>query len=323
MAEYNLKSTRDTVHYKGFTSSLKPVLFINSGDIVNVETYTEVDFYKKAPDEFITSELKDIASNLSSDKISKDSPHLLLGPIFIHDAEPENVLEVRLHNIYPSQPIGFNMIYPSIGPIPYDSCDHKLRNISLDLKKNTAEFPAESGIQIQLSPFFGVMGTATGKEKRSSLPPGYFGGNLDNKELISGSKLFLPVTVKGGLFSIGDGHAAQGDGEVNTTAIEAAMNGKLEFIVHKKKLLNKAPIAETNTDWITMGFGKTLDEAFGMALLEMVEFMKRFIGLNHTDAYSLCSLVVNFRITQVVNIPSKGVHALLPKSTLQTPIQFE
>jgi acetamidase/formamidase len=129
----------------------------------------------------------------------------------------------------------------------------------------------------------------------------------------------LPIFVPGALFSIGDGHAAQGDGEINVTAIETSMNGTIQIKLRKDLQLS-APLAETPTDIITLGFGETLDQAFEFALQQMITFLEHFAGLSAEDAYVLCSLAVNFHITQVVNRPHKGVHGMLPKSILPQAI---
>ncbi len=133
--------------------------------------------------------------------------------------------------------------------------------------------------------------------------------------------MFLPVFLPGALFSIGDGHATQGDGEVDVTAIETSMNGTIQLIL-RKDLQFPAPIAETPTDFITMGFGQTLDEAFEFALQRMIAFLERFVGITAEEAYVLCSLAVNFHITQVVNSPQKGVHGLLPKAIMSEKINL-
>lgn len=142
---------------------------------------------------------------------------------------------------------------------------------------------------------------------------------MDNRELQSGSRVFLPIFVPGALFSIGDGHSAQGDGEINVTAIETSMNGTIGLKLRKDLKLT-APIAETPTDLITMGFGQTLDEAFECALKQMIDLLEHFVGLSAEEAYVLCSLAVNFHITQVVNTHIKGVHGMLPKCILPKAI---
>jgi len=153
-------------------------------------------------------------------------------------------------------------------------------------------------------------------EKRSTTIPEYFGGNMDNKELVAGTTLYLPVQVKGGLFSTGDAHAAQGDGEVNVTAIETAMEeAELQFIVRKDMKLER-PMAETPTHWIAMGFHKDLNEAVKIALRDAIQFLVKTKGLTPDDAYALASLAVDLRVTQIVDV-NKGIHAMIPKAVFK------
>lgn len=315
MTHHILKANCQTVHLGGFSEHLKPALIINSGDSVEVETYTGFYIYEQAPPKFITPEFLDICQNLPAERKVGQGPHLLTGPIYVRDAVPGDVLEVKIDAVSPRLPIGFNAIRPGWGALPKQFREARLRFIELDLNKNIAEFPHGSGIEIPLQPFFGILGVATPEVSRSSIPPGSYGGNIDNRELLAGSKLFLPIFVAGGLLSIGDGHSAQGNGEVNVTAIETSMNGTIQVNLRKNLQLT-APIAETANDIITMGFGETLDEAFEFALEQMIVFLKNFVGLDAEDAYVLCSLAVNFQITQAVNTPQKGVHGMLPKSIL-------
>lgn len=315
MTHYILKASCQTVHLGGFSHQLEPALIVDSDDTIEVETYTGFYLYDKAPPEFLTPEFLEICQHLPAERKVGPGPHLLTGPIYVKDAEPGDVLEVKLEAIAPRLPVGFNAIRPGWGALPQQFTEPRLRFIPLDLEKGIAEFPTDSGIQIPIEPFFGIIGVATADTSRSSVPPGSYGGNIDNRELQAGSRLFLPVFVPGALLSIGDGHSAQGDGEINVTAIETSMNGTIQIKL-RKDLKLKAPIAETPTDIITLGFGETLDEAFENALKEMIAWLERFAGLRAEDAYVLCSLAVNFHITQVVNAPQKGVHGMLPKSIL-------
>jgi acetamidase/formamidase len=320
MVKHILKATKNTVHLGGFSHLIKPALTIDSGDTVNVETYTGYYLYNQAPSEFLTTELVDICQNLPPERKIAGGPHLLTGPIYIRGAEVGDVLEVKLENIAPSLPCGFNAIRTGWGALPQMFTQPAVRFIPLDLTNNIAEFPPGSGIKIPLKPFFGILGVATATE-RNSIPPGSYGGNIDNKELQAGSRVFLPVFIPGALFSIGDGHSAQGDGEVNVTAIETSMNGRIQLTI-RKDLQLIMPIAETPTDIITMGFGETLDAALQVAVKNMIDFLERFVGLSPEDSYVLCSLAINFRITQAVNSPQKGVHGMLPKSILSQKISL-
>ena len=315
MADHILHASKQTVHVGGFSHLLEPVLTIDSGDKVNVETYTGYYVYEQAPPEFLTPALIDICQHLPPEKKVAGGPHLLTGPIYIRGAKPGDVLEVKLETITPSLPMGFNAIRQGWGTLPHKFTQSALRFIPLDLKNQIAEFPIGSGIQIPLQPFFGILGVATPQSDRSSIPPGCYGGNMDNRHLKAGSRLFLPVFVPGALFSIGDGHAVQGDGEVNVTAMETSMNGTIELTLRPDLQLT-TPIAQTPTDIITMGFGDTLDAALAMAVENAIAFLVQFARLSAEDAYVLCSLAINFHITQAVNSPQKGVHGILAKSIL-------
>ncbi|MEM9926637.1 MAG: acetamidase/formamidase family protein [Cyanobacteria bacterium P01_D01_bin.50] len=315
MTHHILKATKETVHLGGFSHLLEPALTVKSDDTVDVETYTGFHVCGKAPAEFLTPELRDIYENLSPKRKIAQGVHLLTGPIYVQDAQPGDILEVVLKKITPSLPIGFNVIRKNCGALPQQFNKPALRFIPLDLENNIAEFPTRSGIKIPLKPFFGILGVATPETSRNSIPPGNYGGNIDNRELQAGAKIFLPVFVPGALFSIGDGHSAQGDGEVNVTAIETSMNGTIELKL-RKDLQISTPIAETPTDIITMGFAHTLDEALEKALKNMIDFLVSCTKLSAEDAYVLCSLAVSFRITQAVNLPQKGVHGMLSKSIL-------
>ncbi len=321
MTRHILKATCKTVHLGGFSPQLEPALRIDPGDMVQVETYTGFYIYEQLPPAFLTPDFKKICEQLPPERKAGEGPHLLTGPIYVAGAEFGDVLEVRLEEISPGGPMGYNLIRPGWGALPEKYNQRKLRFLPLDLESNTAEFPPQSEIKIPLNPFFGILGVATEEMNRSSTSPGIHGGNLDNKELQAGSRVFLPVFVPGALFSIGDGHSAQGDGEVNVTAIETPMNGTIQLNLHKNMKLD-APIAETPTDWIAMGFGETLDKAFEAALNQMIALLERLAGLSAEDAYVLCSLAVNFRITQVVNRPHKGVHGMFPKSMLPAPLMM-
>ncbi|GAB4242815.1 MAG: acetamidase/formamidase family protein [Elainellaceae cyanobacterium] len=291
---------------------------MDSGDRITVETYTGFYLYDQldqTPADFWTPELKEICRSLGNDRKVGPGPHLLTGPIYIRDAVPGDVLEVRLEDITPSRSIGFNVMNPGKGALPQQFDQPAVRFIELDLPNGKAEFPSNSGIYVPLQPFFGILGVAT-ETSINSVPPGEYGGNMDNRHLLAGSRLFLPIVQPGALFSIGDGHSAQGDGEVNLTAIETSMNGTIQLNVYKGCSALPLPFAETPTHWVTMGFAPTLDAAFEQALQKMLLLLEQFLAMSAEEAYVLCSLAVHFHITQAVNVPSKGVHGLLPKAIL-------
>jgi acetamidase/formamidase len=241
-------------------------------------------------------------------------PHTLTGPVFIRGAEPGDVLEVRIQKFLLADG-GVNYHFPGemgIGGLPEDFPDGQVKTFELNLE--TMETTFSPGIVLPLKPFFGVMGVAPrAGEKRVSSIPDYFGGNIDNKELVAGAILYLPIQVPGALFSAGDAHAVQGDGEVDVTAIETAMaEAVLEFFVRKDLKLAR-PMAETPTHWITMGFHADLDEAAKIALRDAIRFLSAVHGLSGNDAYALSSLSVDLRVTQIVD-GNKGIHAMIPKA---------
>ncbi|MCU0543074.1 MAG: acetamidase/formamidase family protein [Oscillatoriaceae cyanobacterium Prado104] len=315
MIHHHLKANCQTVHLGGFSPHLKPALIVDSGDRIDIETYSGYYVADKAPPEFLTPEFLDICHNLPDDRKVGPGPHLLTGPIYVNNAEPGDVLEIRIEDVYPSLPVGFNAIRAGWGVLPESFPTPKLRFIPLDLERKVAEFLTEPQMQVPLHPFFGIIGVAGAEINRSSIPPGRYGGNMDNRELQPGTRLFLPVFVRGGLLSIGDGHSAQGDGEVDVTAIETSMNGAVQVILHQDFSI-EFPFAETPTHIVVMGYGQTLDEALELAVNQTVFWLHDFAGLKEEDAYVLSSIAVDYRITQAVNKPQLGVHGMLPKSLL-------
>ncbi|MDJ1182226.1 acetamidase/formamidase family protein [Roseofilum casamattae] len=313
MSEYYLNANCNTVHLGGFSDRIRPALIADDGDRIHVETYSGFYLSDRAPDEFFTPEFREICDRLPPERKAGPGPHLLTGPIYINGAEPGDILEIELEAITPRLPIGFNAIRAGWGALPERFADSTLRFLSLNLEQNTASLPGHPQLNIPLHPFFGILGVASPSEARSSVPPGSFGGNMDNRDLQVGSRIFLPVLVPGAFFSIGDGHAAQGHGEVNGTAIETSMNGTIRLRLHKQFPLS-TPMAKTPSHLITMGFAETLDGALQQALERAIEAIAYGTELTREEAYVLCSIAVNFQITQVVNSPQKGVHGLVPLS---------
>lgn len=306
---HNLVATPQTVHIGFFDSTVPPVLTVDSGDTVILNTMMMMMNQFKCGITF--DELIPLRQGYLD---RKSSPITLTGPIFVNGAEPGDVLEVRIKKLIPIH-CGVNYHMPGkmgIGGLPEDFPNAQIKTLNLDRGKMETTFAP--GIVIPLNPFLGVMGVAPKPgEKRSNSIPEYFGGNMDNKELVAGTTLYLPVQVKGGLFSTGDAHAAQGDGEVNVTAIETAMEeAELQFIVRKDMNLER-PMAETPTHWIAMGFHKDLNEAVKIALRDAIQFLVKTKGLTPDDAYALASLAVDLRVTQIVDV-NKGIHAMIPKA---------
>ncbi|GAB4215939.1 MAG: acetamidase/formamidase family protein [Synechococcales cyanobacterium] len=320
MAHHVLKATCETVHLGGFSADLTPALTVASGDSIDVETYSGFFVAHKAPSGFLTPEFTDICQHLPPERRIKSGFHLLTGPIVVQGAQPGDVLEVEILEITPGLDVAFNTIRAGWGALPERFGEDYLSFIHLDLEQGTAEFPQGSGIHIPLRPMFGILAVAP-PHPASSIPPGSHGGNIDNPELQPGSRLYLPIYHPGALFSIGDGHAAQGDGEVCGTAIETSMNGRIRLTI-RPDLHFQQPVAETPTHLITSGFADTLDQAFESALQTMVDLLVAQVGISPNDAYCLCSLAASFRITQVVNAPQKGVHGMIPKAIFPQGLTF-
>jgi len=238
--------------------------------------------------------------------------HILTGPVWIEGAEPGDVLEVKILSVELVVPYAWNYFRPGRGFLPDEFPYVYFKLTPLDLKRQVAKF--SDAVELPLKPFFGVMGVAPPAEtgRISSGPPWVHAGNMDNKELVAGTTLYLPVHVNGALFSIGDGHAAQGDGEVCVTALETSLRGTFQFSV-RKDLKLRWPQAETPTHYMTMGFHENLEEATKIALNEMLDWLVSEKHLTRSDAYILTSNAVDLRITQLVD-GKKGVHALLPKT---------
>jgi len=307
---HQLIATPETVAWGYYDAASKPVLTIDSGDIVEgVTVLASAGFLQKlgVADKWLRPKMR----GMDAVKDRGPGPHLLVGPIYIKGAEPGDVLEVRILEVSVSEIFAINVFNPGGGTLPEDFPYLRTKVIPLDLEKNVALF--SDNINIPLHPFFGSMGVAPPARmgRVGSGPPGVHTGNLDNKELTAGSILYMPVHVAGALFSFGDGHARQGDGEVAGTAIETSLAGRFQFFVRKDMHLGW-PRAETPTHYITMGLSEDLDIAIKTALREMIDYLVTEKGMNRDDAYMLASMAVDMRITQLVS-KTKGIHAMLPK----------
>ncbi len=310
---HRLAPTPKTVHWGYFDPRTLPVLRIRSGETVEIETLVaggleRLEAASVPPDE-IQPALREIEREV---KDRGEVPHILTGPIWIEEAEPGDVLEVKIQSINLTVAYAVNFVVPGRGFLPDDFPYVVSKVTPLDAGRMVAKF--SEAIEIPLKPFFGVMGlappAATGRI--SSGPPWVHTGNMDNKELVAGTTLYMPVHVKGALFSVGDGHAGQGDGEICLTALETSLRGTFQFRVRKDMKLRRAR-AETPTHFITMGFHENLEEATKMAVNEMLDFLVSEKHLSRNDAYILASDAVDLRITQLVD-GKKGVHAMVPKA---------
>ncbi len=312
-AEYKLKASPSTVAWGYYWSAAKPVLTIKSGDTVEIQTLTTSSPTALAnagvKPEDIEPELKAIYAEV---KDKGPGGHILTGPIYMDGAEPGDVLEVRILKVQLATPYATNGFSPQRGVLPKEDFERgRTKLIPLDLERNVARFA--DNIEIPLRPFFGSMGVAPAESKGriNSGPPGDHAGNLDNKDLIAGTQLFIPIHIKGALFEVGDGHAGQGNGEVDITAMETSLVGTFQFILRKDMRL-KGPRGETPTHWIAMGLDPDLDQATIYAVRDAIDFLVTEKHLSREDAYALCSVAVDFNITQAVD-GTKGVHAMIPK----------
>ncbi len=311
---HRLEATPDTVAYGYYWADAKPALRIASGDIIDVDTLltnTPAGLARAGvPDDKIQASLKAIVAGVTGDRRGPGG-HILTGPVFVEGAEPGDALEVKILSI--DFPIDYG--YNGCSGIVPENCDRAAGSkiIPIDRKMMTAEYMP--GIVIPLAAFFGSMGVAPAPElgRVSSNPPGRHAGNLDNKELIAGSTLYIPVFAKGALFEIGDGHAAQGDGEVDQTAIETSLRGRLQLTVRKGMKLTW-PRAETATDYISMATDPNLAVATTEAIQEMVDFLAATKQLTKHQAYQVVSIAGNVAVTQLVDKPNVGVHVRMPKS---------
>ena len=311
--QYSLKPTAKTIAWGYYDASTPPVLRVKSGDTVEVQTLITSTPKRLegagVPAGQVEQSLRDIV-----DQVKDKGPggHILTGPIYIEDAQPGDVLEVRIQAIRLAIPYAYNGFGPGRGFLPEDYPYPKIKIIPLDEKRMVANFAP--GIEIPLHPFFGSMGVAPPETsgKISSNPPWIHAGNLDDKALVGGTTLFIPVHAAGALFEVGDGHAGQGNGEVDITALETSLIGTFQFVVRKDMHL-RWPRAETPTHFITMGLHEDLNEATKLAVHEMIDFLMNEKHLSRDDAYMLSSVAADLSITELVD-GNKGVHMAIPKA---------
>jgi acetamidase/formamidase len=258
------------------------------------------------PPEQIQQALRDIVSEV---KDRGPGGHILNGPVYVAGADSGDVLEVKILDIDIAIPYSYN---GCSGFLPDECSRPSMRIIPLDTIKMMATFAP--GIEIPLRPFFGSMGVAPPPDsgRVSSNPPSIHAGNMDNKELVAGTTLYIPIHVPGALFEVGDGHAAQGDGEVDQTALETSLRGRLQLTV-RKDLHMSWPRAETPTHYITMGSDKDLTTATKIAVREMITFLSETRGLTRAEAYSLASVAADLHITELVD-GNVTVHMMIPKA---------
>jgi acetamidase/formamidase len=303
-----------TVQWGYFDASKPPVLTVDSGDIVDLESplaaSREMESFGMA--DRITPEMRELESGVP-DNDKGPGANILVGPIFVNGAEPGDVLEVKILSLEPVNDYAVNLFTPKHGALTEDIPVLRVKVVPLDRQRNVAVFAP--GIEMPIKPFFGTMGVAPPAMfgRISDSPPDYYAGNLDNKDLVAGTTLYIPVQVKGALFAAGDGHAGQGDGEVDGTAIEIALRGRLQLTV-RKDMHFRWPRAETRDYYMTMGFDPDLNRATVQAVREMVDFLSTRYHLSREDAYMLTSMAADLHVTQIVD-GIKGIHAMIPKKT--------
>ena len=312
---YELKPTPQTGAWGHYDATDAPVLTIKSGDTVIVHTLltnspTGLEKAGVAPAD-IEPALRAVFDGVPAAKRGPGG-HILTGPIAIEGAEPGDTLEVRIRKIDLAIPYAYNAFRYGAGFLTDDFPYARMKIVPLDRKRMVGTFGP--GIEVPLAPFFGSMGVAPPPSfgRYDSAPPTINGGNMDDKALVAGTTLFLPVHTPGALFQAGDGHAAQGNGEVDITALETSLTGTFEFILHKQQT-TAYPRAETPTAFIAMGFDDDLSNATRKALRNMIDFLVAAKGMTRDDAYMLVSVAGDVEITELVD-RNKGVHVVMPKA---------
>jgi acetamidase/formamidase len=310
---HTLKPTPKTVAWGYYDAKAAPVLRVKSGDTVEIQTLItstpkRLEDAGVAPGD-VEQSLRDITTQVTD---KGPGGHILTGPIYVEDAQIGDVLEVRIQKIRLAIPYAYNAFGAGRGYLPDDFPYSKMKIIPLEEKRMVAHFAP--GIDIPLHPFFGSMGNAPPESagRFNSAPPWIMGGNMDNKDLVAGTTLYLPVHAPGALFEVGDGHAGQGDGEVDITAIETSLIGTFQFVV-RKDLHLKWPRAETPTHYMTMGFNDDLNASATLAVREMIDFLVTEKHLSRDDAYMISSVAADLHITELVD-GNKGVHMSIPKN---------
>ncbi len=310
---HRLMPAPETVAWGYYDAAAKPVLRVSSGDRVVVGTLItsspeRLEGAGVAPAD-VERALRDIHARVTN---KGPGGHILTGPIHVAGADSGDVLEVRIERIDLAIGYAYNAFGPNRGFLPEDFGYAKMRIVPLDRRRMVARFAP--GIEIPLRPFFGSIGVAppAAMGRINSAPPDIHAGNLDNKHLVAGTTLFIPVHTAGALLEIGDGHAAQGNGEVDITALETSLVGTVRVIVRKDMRLSQ-PRGETPTHWIAMGTDKDLVRATKTAVREAIDFLANVRGLSRDDAYMLASVACDVEVTQLVD-GNVGVHVMIPKA---------
>ena len=312
-ATHTLMPSPSTVAWGYYDAAATPVLRVRSGDAIDVGT-----LITSSPERLERAGVApaDVEPALRAiyDSVKNRGPggHILTGPIYVEGADSGDVLEVRIEAISLAIPYAYNAFGPRSGWLPEDFGYSRMKIIPLDAEHMMARFAP--GIDIPLRPFFGSIGVAPppARGRVNSAPPDIHAGNLDNKHLVAGTTLYIPVHVPGALLEVGDGHAGQGNGEVDITALETSLRGRLRVIV-RKDLHLAWPRAETPTHWIAMGMDRDLTVATKTAVRQAIDFLVTQKGLSRDDAYMLASVAADVEVTQLVD-GNVGVHVMIPKA---------
>jgi acetamidase/formamidase len=326
--DHYVKLTPENSVIGNFPAQKEAILTIKSGQTVKIDTGGGAGWRNPAVDPAEWLKANNIPTTVDNPAIKETievwdkatryadikTGHFLVGPINIEGAMPGDSLEIRILSVVPRIPYGTTGSGPGRSLRGSDGPKPPAHTTILDLKRNVGVF--EKNIEVPLGPFMGVMGVQPAVEKgsnHSSSPPGDFGGNLDDRDLVAGTTLYLPVYAPGARFFTGDAHAAQGDGEITGTAIETANTLIATFILHKGKTL-KMPRAETPTHYIAYGLDPDLENAMQQAVDETVSYINDITGWTGTEkALPLASISVDFHVTQIVDF-TKGIHGKIPKS---------
>lgn len=308
---HELPATPETLVWGFFDSALPPVLRISSGDTVTIHSLPAggIDCLppdpRRVPDEYRRA-IVGVPQG--------PGPHFITGPVYVAGAKTGDVLQIDILDMKLRFDWGFVSILPLLGTLPDEFQQYETIHPDIDIARGVARMPW--GLEIPLDPFFGILAVAPPPAwgRCGSPVPRIFGGNMDNKELRPGATLFLPIFNDGALFFAGDGHAVQGDGEVCVTALETAVTGTFRLTV-RRDLGYLWPFAETPTSLMSIGLDESLDNAMRQAVREMIAHVCARTNLSPNQAYMLCSLSANLRVTQTVD-GNKGIHMLLDKRFL-------
>jgi len=318
-APHFVPATPQTTRIGVFDAAFPPVASVASGERVTLECVSGLGDVLPAPGAGMT--VPPGLRAIDEANTAGARGHIITGPVEVRGAEPGDALRVEIERIELGSDWGFCGFRPLMGTLPEDFPYSRMLHIPVDQAGKRCTLPMGGGIGLDLAPFFGVMGVAPPAEwgRIATKEPRAHGGNLDNKELVEGTTLWLPVHVAGAMFSAGDGHGVQGDGEVCINALETCLTGTFGLHVEKgggaRDPILRFPRAETPTHFITMGMNEDLDLAMKQALRGMIAFIASRTNLSDADAYQFCSLAVDFRVTQTVN-GEKGVHGMLRKGLL-------